>query len=354
MSTSEEIMTKSGSVRSTDSNVQQIGHEYWERDASVTHCSGCSAEFGTFKWKHHCRVCGKIFCDSCTATRIAVHRCHYAENTRKMKRVCGQCALNKDEALKFLETVKERAHLGYVHGSELSVGETDSSPSSRENMYYECLDDSALYMEALEPSEVCQARPAKQAVVGLPRIVVSAVDERQGCFFFEPRQLAVMVGVSESVELDGSTFSVIQIRHGKRVWSGSVVVSRAGDCYSSRRATANAHDQWHVDDVIIYACEAARNWHLEDAFQLGTEISMFDDTLQRLDVDAFPSVTVALRCLNVRIVACPEGICIVHSSSQSQYFLLVREDRKLQSFKLFEGFRNWDAKSNHKFWWCGA
>ena len=44
----------------------------WIPDGATTRCSGCSATFGMFLRRHHCRVCGRIFCHTCTSQRIAV------------------------------------------------------------------------------------------------------------------------------------------------------------------------------------------------------------------------------------------------------------------------------------------
>ena len=44
----------------------------WVTDESVTTCYECKSKFGTFLRKHHCRVCGKIFCYSCSDNKIMV------------------------------------------------------------------------------------------------------------------------------------------------------------------------------------------------------------------------------------------------------------------------------------------
>ena len=37
----------------------------WVEDSLVSHCQMCQAKFTMWKRRHHCRVCGNIFCDSC-------------------------------------------------------------------------------------------------------------------------------------------------------------------------------------------------------------------------------------------------------------------------------------------------
>eukprot|EP01135_Chromosphaera_perkinsii_P011221 Nk52_evm2s2367 gene=Nk52_evmTU2s2367 len=42
----------------------------WVPDASVTHCPICRTEFGWFTRKHHCRVCGNIYCKDCSSSKV--------------------------------------------------------------------------------------------------------------------------------------------------------------------------------------------------------------------------------------------------------------------------------------------
>lgn len=46
----------------------------WISDSAVTHCynENCKVEFTWYYRKHHCRVCGRIFCDTCSSKRIEV------------------------------------------------------------------------------------------------------------------------------------------------------------------------------------------------------------------------------------------------------------------------------------------
>ena len=42
------------------------GRGQWDLDERVTQCTSCGTEFGLFVRRHHCRYCGKIFCDTCS------------------------------------------------------------------------------------------------------------------------------------------------------------------------------------------------------------------------------------------------------------------------------------------------
>jgi 1-phosphatidylinositol-3-phosphate 5-kinase len=43
-----------------------LSRDFWMRDENAKICFGCGDSFSTFRRKHHCRLCGQIFCSSCT------------------------------------------------------------------------------------------------------------------------------------------------------------------------------------------------------------------------------------------------------------------------------------------------
>jgi serine/threonine protein kinase len=59
----------------------------WVKDADVTVCRKCNDAFTFWNRKHHCRKCGHVFCDKCTAGRCAIPQYNFL----KPVRVCGSC-----------------------------------------------------------------------------------------------------------------------------------------------------------------------------------------------------------------------------------------------------------------------
>lgn len=57
----------------------------WVPDASVHVCTACKDEFNFFNRRHHCRVCGKIFCADCSQMRVKI-----AKHWRDV-RCCERC-----------------------------------------------------------------------------------------------------------------------------------------------------------------------------------------------------------------------------------------------------------------------
>nr|CAB3247743.1 ZF(FYVE)-6 zinc finger protein 6 [Phallusia mammillata] len=58
----------------------------WVRDDDVTKCLSCGSQFSLTNRKHHCRMCGKIFCKSCSENWIL-------KNNQRI-RVCRDCVTN--------------------------------------------------------------------------------------------------------------------------------------------------------------------------------------------------------------------------------------------------------------------
>ncbi|GLD98454.1 hypothetical protein PINS_up007151 [Pythium insidiosum] len=72
----------------------------WIPDAEVSVCYGCQLVFDWVRRKHHCRYCGHVFCDLCTAQRSLIReerilrnpdRESLAVNAHNPQRVCEEC-----------------------------------------------------------------------------------------------------------------------------------------------------------------------------------------------------------------------------------------------------------------------
>ena len=58
----------------------------WLPDEKVSECPVCGDEFSFWKRKHHCRICGGVFCDTCSTNRVRT-----AGNS-SMVRCCDACS----------------------------------------------------------------------------------------------------------------------------------------------------------------------------------------------------------------------------------------------------------------------
>lgn len=102
-------------------NIQQRQLNKWVEDKSATNCFNCNAEllkYYLFNRKHHCRVCGHIFCDTCTSNRVVIPE-YYPESLPipfigrsaatpdiDKVRVCDTCYIKVDQFKKIHRLVQ--------------------------------------------------------------------------------------------------------------------------------------------------------------------------------------------------------------------------------------------------------
>lgn len=61
----------------------------WLPDSSATKCAGCKSNFSLLNRKHHCRTCGRVFCQSCSSKKIDLS--HIGIKKGVAHRVCNYC-----------------------------------------------------------------------------------------------------------------------------------------------------------------------------------------------------------------------------------------------------------------------
>lgn len=57
----------------------------WMRDEAVNECQICKSQFSFINRKHHCRICGNIFCSNCCSSRKTL------SGYDTPQRVCNEC-----------------------------------------------------------------------------------------------------------------------------------------------------------------------------------------------------------------------------------------------------------------------
>eukprot|EP01119_Soliformovum_irregulare_P011322 TRINITY_DN2824_c2_g1_i1.p1 TRINITY_DN2824_c2_g1~~TRINITY_DN2824_c2_g1_i1.p1 ORF type:complete len:574 (-),score=219.75 TRINITY_DN2824_c2_g1_i1:123-1844(-) len=62
-------------------------HGNWMSDEHVKYCPLCTKDFNALRRKHHCRRCGRIFCNECSSQKLILPEL----NSKKPKRVCTVC-----------------------------------------------------------------------------------------------------------------------------------------------------------------------------------------------------------------------------------------------------------------------
>lgn len=99
-------------------------------DHSCRVCYECDSQFTLFNRKHHCRLCGRVFCGTCTANSVPAPQSTDDPGTsleeREKIRVCNYCYKQWEKTV--VENGIHISHLGLSSSpSELSLASTRSS-----------------------------------------------------------------------------------------------------------------------------------------------------------------------------------------------------------------------------------
>ena len=76
----------------------------WVEDGAFVGCMECNAEFWFFRWRHHCRGCGRLLCDSCSTARIGFETVITAAGVQQgapgeTHRACKNCVAGRRSTL---------------------------------------------------------------------------------------------------------------------------------------------------------------------------------------------------------------------------------------------------------------
>ncbi|XP_059541649.1 zinc finger FYVE domain-containing protein 21 isoform X3 [Myotis daubentonii] len=71
----------------------------WVPDKECPRCMQCDAKFDFLTRKHHCRRCGKCFCDKCCGQKVALPRMCFVDPVRQ----CAACALVSRKEAEFFD-----------------------------------------------------------------------------------------------------------------------------------------------------------------------------------------------------------------------------------------------------------
>ncbi|XP_035676542.1 zinc finger FYVE domain-containing protein 21-like isoform X2 [Branchiostoma floridae] len=99
----------------------------WVPDSECSQCMSCKAKFDFVKRKHHCRRCGKCYCDKCCQHKVALPRLCFLDPVR----LCYDCAVITQKENEFYD--KQLKVL--LHGAAFQL----SCPDDMENLSEPCL-----------------------------------------------------------------------------------------------------------------------------------------------------------------------------------------------------------------------
>lgn len=70
-----------------------LSRDFWMPDQSCRVCYECDSQFTVFNRRHHCRLCGRVFCSKCTANTIPAPSDEPSTSREEWERirVCNYC-----------------------------------------------------------------------------------------------------------------------------------------------------------------------------------------------------------------------------------------------------------------------
>jgi hypothetical protein len=74
---------------------KEVENPHWVPDDASRACHACKKTFGVTVRRHHCRICGRIFCDTCSSKRAKAPNYGYRTDVR----MCEECASGKNRFL---------------------------------------------------------------------------------------------------------------------------------------------------------------------------------------------------------------------------------------------------------------
>eukprot|EP00850_Spirogloea_muscicola_P024479 SM000900S24555 [mRNA] locus=s900:36:2241:+ [translate_table: standard] len=104
-----------------------MSRDFWMPDRACRVCYECDAQFTIFNRKHHCRICGRVFCGRCTLNTIPASETDEGERVR----VCGFCfRLRQDATLDAHQQAQAQVAISRLQQNRAAAGVKDSARSS--------------------------------------------------------------------------------------------------------------------------------------------------------------------------------------------------------------------------------
>eukprot|EP00850_Spirogloea_muscicola_P003685 SM000015S01185 [mRNA] locus=s15:293391:303876:+ [translate_table: standard] len=107
-----------------------MSRDFWMPDRACRVCYECDAQFTIFTRKHHCRICGRVFCGRCTLNTIPASETDEGERVR----VCSFCfRLRQDATLDAHQQAQAQVANSRLQQNRAATGVKDSARSSAEH-----------------------------------------------------------------------------------------------------------------------------------------------------------------------------------------------------------------------------
>ncbi|KNA25952.1 hypothetical protein SOVF_001970 [Spinacia oleracea] len=222
-----------------------VPRDFWMPDHSCRVCYDCDAQFTVFNRRHHCRICGRIFCGKCTANSVPANSLKPSTLLDEWEkvRVCNYC-------LKEWEQGSTSIGRG-AHQVTERCSDTSSRPS--ESGYDSTITICSMSFGICEQSSDCLSHSPYQSALMDPSVDVLGTDGSGRSNYTAPyaddsslNQCASGTNRSDDDDDNDDLFDVYDMD------SNSTRCSQANDYYGPLEFNAmqNAYEsQNHVPDM---------------------------------------------------------------------------------------------------------
>ena len=93
------VSTARGTPTSSQAPVLRLSRDMWAADRNYPECHECKSVFTLWNRRHHCRICGLVFCERCSSNSVSTSSNTASDNDNdagpppvQRVRVCNNCA----------------------------------------------------------------------------------------------------------------------------------------------------------------------------------------------------------------------------------------------------------------------
>ncbi|KAG5141847.1 hypothetical protein JHK82_017542 [Glycine max] len=110
-----------------------VSRDFWMPDQSCRVCYECDSQFTLFNRKHHCRLCGRIFCNKCTTNSVPAPFSNQRNSWDELEkiRVCNYCYKQWEQGIVAFDNSISVSNLdNSASGSTSSVASSKTSATA--------------------------------------------------------------------------------------------------------------------------------------------------------------------------------------------------------------------------------
>uniref|UniRef100_A0A803M9P4 Phosphatidylinositol 3-phosphate 5-kinase type III n=1 Tax=Chenopodium quinoa TaxID=63459 RepID=A0A803M9P4_CHEQI len=145
------------------SNSANVSRSFWMPDHSCRVCYECDAQFTIFNRRHHCRLCGRIFCGKCTENSVPARSVDPSNLLGEWEKVraCNYCFRQEEQRL---ANVGRGPYGSHDIDHSLSAA-SDASSTSSESAYGSNVSICSMSVGICEQSSECFSHSPYQSAL---------------------------------------------------------------------------------------------------------------------------------------------------------------------------------------------